>query len=391
MNTIKKAAAILLALLMVFGFAACGGGNANQGSAETPATDTEQTADTGQTAEPVSSADMDGFNKGAYRYEDAANLNLRGVDPATIGTTSVTPADTAGRSLRVGFSQMEVNNTWRIVNNESIETEAEARGAELIYRDAQSSIEKQNRDIIEILNEGVDYLIIAPYEYEGLQSALTEAKERGVPVILSDREAAGVPGEDFVTAILGDFVDTGYAAGQALRDAFGDETINVVEITGTAGSSVARDLSKGFYEFAEQDGNINLIASADGNFGRAESLKAMENIVQSYNGQFNAVFGHVDDASIAAIQALKAAGLTPGQNPANGDIVVVSMSGYKDAFDAILAGDQYATLECTARFGPALFDIIDRLQAGEAIKNRLVMPFKTYDPSNAEALYNEAQ
>jgi len=381
MRTSKKVVAVLLAMIMVFSFAACGGGGS-----ESEDVSAAPAAEAGQ-----SSADMEGINKGAYRYGDVENVELRGVDPASIGTTSVTPVDAADRKLRIGFSQMEVNNNWRIVNNDSIETEAAARGVELIYRDAQSSIEKQSRDIIEILNEGVDYLIIAPYEYEGLQSALAEAKKRGVPVILSDREAAGTPGEDFVTAILGDFVDTGYKAGQALRNAFGEETINVVEITGTAGSSVARDLSKGFAEFAKEDGNMNIIASADGNFGRAESLKAMENIVQSYGGEFNAVFGHVDDAAIASIQALKAAGMTPGQDPAKGDIVVVSMCGYKDAFDAILAGDQYATVECTARFGPVLFDIIDKLQAGEALKNRLVMPCKIYDPTNAEALYNEAQ
>lgn len=381
MRTSKKVTAVLLAMIMVFSFAACGGGGS----------DSKETAAAPAAEAGKSSADMDGINKGAYRYADVENVELRGVDPASIGTTSVKPVDISGRKLRVGFSQMEVNNNWRIVNNDSIKAEAEARGVELIYRDAQSSIEKQNRDIIEILNEGVDYLVISPYEYEGLQSALAEAKKRGVPVILSDREAAGTPGEDFVTAILGDFVDTGYKAGQALRTAFGEGTINVVEITGTAGSSVARDLSKGFAEFAKEDGNMNIIASADGNFGRAESLKAMENIVQSYGGQFNAVFGHVDDAAIASIQALKAAGLKPGQDPSKGDIVVVSMCGYKDAFNAIIAGDQYATVECTARFGPVLFDIIDKLQAGEAIKNRLVMPCKIYDPTNAKALFNEAQ
>ena len=346
----------------------------------------------GNSQSEASSADMDGINKGAYRYEDVVNVALSDVDPASITTKSVTPVDITGRKLRVGFSQMEVNNTWRIVNNDSIRAEAEARGVELLYRDAQSSIEKQNRDIIELINEGVDYLVVAPYEYEGLQSALAEAKRAGVPVICSDREVEGVPGEDFVTAILGDFIDTGYKAGIALRDAFGpDAAIKVVEITGTAGSSVARDLGAGFRKFAADDGNVEIITSADGNFGRAESLRAMENIVQAFGGQFNAVFTHVDDGSIAAIQALKAAGLTPGHNPEDGDIVISSMCGYKDAFDAIIAGEQYATVECTARFGPVLFDIIDRLQNGEAIKTRLVMPCKIYDPSNVERYYDEAQ
>lgn len=326
----------------------------------------------------------------AYRLSDVEATHLRGVDSTTITNTSVTPVTLANdRKLKVGFSQMEVNNTWRIVNNESIQNEAKARGIELIYRDAQSSIEKQNRDVIEILNEGVDYLMIAPYEYEGLAPALAEAKKRGVPVILSDRLAVGTPGEDYITACLGDFIDVGYKAGVALREAFGDQTIKVVEITGTAGSSVARDLSAGFEMWMEEDGNVEYISSADGNFGRAESLKAMENIIQAYKGEFNAVFCHVDDAAIAAIQALKAAGMTPGQNPET-DILISSMCGYKDAFNAIIAGELLCTVECTARFGPVLFDIIDRLQSGGEIATRLVMPCRVYDKSNAEALIDEA-
>ena len=325
-----------------------------------------------------------------YTLSQVENVPLRGVS-IKIDKVGVKPVKLANRKLRIGFSQMEVNNTWRIVENRSVNEAAAKRGFELIYRDAQSSIEKQNRDVIDILNTGVDYLFIMPYEFEGLGPALAEAKKRQVPVILVDREAAGARGVDYVTAILGDFIDTGYKAGMALRQAFGPGVaINVVEITGTAGSSVARDLSEGFKAFIKEDGNIKLITSADGNFGRKESLTAMENIIQAYGGKFNAVFGHVDDAAIASIQALKAAGYTPGQNPKKNDIIIASMCGYKDAFDAILAGDQYATVECTARFGTVVFDIVDRLQSGGKVPSRLVMPCKIYNPGNAKALYGEA-
>lgn len=363
-----KAIALLTALTLVIGTSGC----------------SSKPAATEATPEPAQEV----LVAKTYSLADVLKTELRD-SSVKIGESSVAPVALDGRKLKVGYSQMEVNNTWRIVNNDSITSEAEKRGVELVYRDAQSSIEKQNRDVIEILNEGVDYLVIAPYEFEGLAPALAEAKKRNIPVILSDRLAAGVPSQDYVTGVLGDFIDVGYKAGQSLREAFGDETIKVVEITGTAGSSVARDLSLGFKQFMEEDGNFEYIASADGNFGRADSLKAMENIIQSYNGQFNAVFCHVDDAAIASIQALKAAGLKPGQDPAT-DILIISMCGYKDAFNAILAGDLYGSVECTARFGPVLFDIIDSLQAGNKVPDRLVMPCKVYTKANAEALIDEA-
>ena len=329
----------------------------------------------------------DDYPRVEYTLDDVQDVVLMNGDK--YGKISIDPIN-PGRPLKVGFSQMEVNNTWRIVNNESFQHAAKVRGIELVYRDAQSSIEKQNRDVIEILNEGVDYLVLSPYEYEGLAPALAEAAKRGVPVILSDREAAGERGVDYVCSVLGDFVQVGHDAAKWLREQFGDETINAVEITGTAGSSVARDLSQGFRMYAEKDGNFNIVTSADGNFGRAESLAAMENIIQAYDGKFNCVFGHVDDAAIAAAQALKAAGYTPGTDIASGEIVTVSMCGYKEAFDGIMAGELGASVECTAALGTLVFDIIEALEAGEEVPMRVVVPGKVYDASNVKKLYHEA-
>jgi ribose transport system substrate-binding protein len=387
----KFLALCVVAVLIAATMAACG----SQPSEDTSASDNTSASDDTPSSETETADSPEQINTGGeptvYRLSDVEAVQLK--DPAvaaSVKKVSIEPIDTGGEPLKIGYSQMEVNNTWRIVMNDYMETAVKGAGWEYVYRDAQASIEKQNRDVEELIHEGCDFIVISPYEYEGLGPALKAAKEAGIPVILADREAAGVPGEDFVTAILGDFVDTGYKAGEALRAHFGDEHINVVEITGTAGSSVARDLSQGFKMWMEDDGNVDLVTSADGNFGRAESLTAMQNIIQAYGGEFNAVFTHVDDGSLAAIQALKEAGYTPGPDFANGEIAISSMCGYQEAFDAILAGEQTATMECTARFGPAVVDIINRLQEGGEIATRLVMPTMTYDISNAAEKYSDA-
>ena len=327
-----------------------------------------------------------------YRLPDVEATALADPDEAAqVATSSITPVKVAsGKKLKIGYSQMEVNNTWRIVMNDSMETAIKGAGWEFVYRDAQASIEKQNRDVAELINEDCDFIVISPYEFEGLGPALAEARKAGVPIILADRQAAGEPGKDYVTAILGDFVDTGYKCGISLRRLFGNDRVKLVEITGTAGSSVARDLSKGIRKWMAEDKNAEMVTSADGNFGRAESLAAMENIIQAYGGEFNAVFTHVDDGAIASIRALNDAGYVPGLDYKNGEIPITSMCGYREAFDAIIAGEMLSTVECTARFGPAVVDIINRLQAGGSVKTRLVMPCMIYDASNAKELYGDA-
>lgn len=396
MKKCTKFLALLLALSTLLVLVSCNDNSTPKNTKSSDTTEESKEVIPNKDSAAVVESDDDPWivsQPGAYRLSDVESTQLMDADAAAaVKPISVTPVEVPdGQKIKVGYSQMEVNSTWRVVNSDSIKKAFNDAGYELLYRDAQSSIEKQVRDIIDLLNEGVDYLIIAPKESEGLAAALDEAKKRNVPVILSDREAAGTAGVDFTAAILGDFVDTGYKAAVALRQGFGEgEKITAVEITATAGSSIARDQHTGFSIFMEEDGNMEILASADGNSNRTDSLTAMQNIIQAYKGQFNAVFCHNDDAALVAVQALKDAGLTPGQDPSKGEILIVGMIGYRETFDAIIAGDIYATVECTATFGPVLVDIINRLQSGGEIPTRMVMPCKIYDPSNVEALYHES-
>ena len=114
-------------------------------------------------------------------------------DSSTVKPASQEVKEEQSETLRVGFSQAENNNPWRIAETNSIKEEANKRGFELIYTDAQSSSEKQINDVKEILSKDVDYLILAPRQYDELAPALQLAKNKNVPVILIDREAKGIP------------------------------------------------------------------------------------------------------------------------------------------------------------------------------------------------------
>lgn len=85
----------------------------------------------------------------------------------------------------VAFSQMEMNNAWRVAETESIQAEAKKRGIELIYTDAQGDTAKQVSDVEDIIAKNPDVIMLAPREYEGLAAA----KEAGIPVLLIDRDA----------------------------------------------------------------------------------------------------------------------------------------------------------------------------------------------------------
>ncbi|MCC5628090.1 substrate-binding domain-containing protein [Nostoc sphaeroides CHAB 2801] len=65
--------------------------------------------------------------------------------------------------------------------------------------DAQGQTSKQFSDIEDLIARQVEAIFLAPREYEGLTPALETARAAKIPVFLIDREAAGRPGEHFVS------------------------------------------------------------------------------------------------------------------------------------------------------------------------------------------------
>ncbi|HVF91447.1 MAG TPA: ABC transporter substrate-binding protein [Blastocatellia bacterium] len=286
----------------------------------------------------------------------------------------------------VGFSQMENNNPWRIAETNSIRDEAARRSDkfDLVVTDAQGQTAKQVSDVEDLIARRVDAIFLAPREFEGLAPALQAAREAKIPVFLIDREAAGIAGQDYVSFLGSNFVEQGRRAAEWLaRQANGKA--NIVELTGTAGSSVARDRSQGFHDEIKKHPDMRVIVSQTGDFSRAAGQKVMENIIQSKGREITAVYAHNDEMALGAIQALKAAGLKPGQ-----DVTIVSVDGEKAALEAIVAGDLGATVESNPRFGPLAFDTLEKHLSKEQIPTKIILEDRFFDPSNARQFVAEA-
>ncbi len=283
-------------------------------------------------------------------------------------------------TIKVGFSQMENNGPWRIAETNSVRGEAEKRGIQLVYTDAQSDTAKQVSDVEDLIAQGVDYIVLAPREYEGLAPALESAKEAGIPVILIDREAKG----EYLTLVVSDFIWEGQQAGLLLAEKTGGKA-NIVELSGTAGSSVAIDRANGFADGIKEYPDMKIISSQSADFSRAEGQKVMENIIQAKGKEITAVYAHNDEMAIGAIQALKAAGMQPGK-----DVIVISIDGQKDALKSIISGELFASIECSPFFGPIAFDIIERHLIGAEIQKKIINEDRIFTIKNAAEFVDSA-
>ena len=80
--------------------------------------------------------------------------------------------------IRVGFSQADFTESdWRIANTESMrQALSQENGFDLIIIDAQNDPDKQLADVANLIEQGVDYILIATVQEFGWERVLQQAK-----------------------------------------------------------------------------------------------------------------------------------------------------------------------------------------------------------------------
>ncbi|WP_180898539.1 galactofuranose ABC transporter, galactofuranose-binding protein YtfQ [Martelella soudanensis] len=270
----------------------------------------------------------------------------------TVAAITMTAA--AASAQTVGFSQIGSESGWRAAETTLTKQQAEERGIDLKFSDAQQKQENQIAAIRAFVAQGVDAILLAPVVATGWDSALEEAKDADIPVILLDRQ---VDSSDdlYLTAVGSNLVHEGEVAGGWLVDTVGDKDCRVVELQGTTGSSPAIDRATGFRNAIDGHANIEIVRSQTGDFTRSQGKEVMESFLQVENGGADicALYAHNDDMAVGAIQAIKEAGLKPGS-----DILVVAIDAVPDYFQAMAAGEANATVELTPNMAGPAFDAL---------------------------------
>ncbi len=268
--------------------------------------------------------------------------------------------------ITVGFSQLGAESDWRVASTKSIKSACEEAGFHLIFSDAQQKQENQIKALRSFITQDVDVIAFSPVVESGWDEVLQEIKDAGIPLILVDR-ATDNPDESFWVTFMGsDFVEEGEKAGNWLVEyltAEGrmNEQISVAELQGTVGSAPANDRKSGFETIINQHSNITITKSQTGDFTRSLGKEVMESFLKS-GDKIDVLYAHNDDMALGAIQAIKDAGLKPGE-----DIIIIGVDAVKGAFEAMAAGEMNVSVECNPLLGPQLVDAVNKLMNGETL------------------------
>ena len=272
-------------------------------------------------------------------------------------------------ALTIGFSQVGQESDWRTANTDSLRGMAVTEGWDMIYDDAQQKQENQVKALRNFITQGVDYILFTGVVTTGWEEVLKEVNEAEIPLILIDRMPDCMADIEYAGAFGGDFVEEGRRMARWTVNYMNTtEEVNIAILEGTTGAAAATDRTAGIMEVLAGYPNYKVIASQTGNFTRAEGQAVMESFLKAH-ADIDVLLAENDDMALGAIDAIKAAGKVPGK-----DIIIVGCDSVKAAFDAIVAGEMNATIECNPLYADAVAALIKKLEAGEPGSRDLLHP-----------------
>ncbi len=226
----------------------------------------------------------------------------------------------------VGFSQVTTASSWYEAETESLINEAEIRGITLLVSDAEYKQEKQIQAIREFIFQKVNAIILNPAVELGWDIVLSEAKDAEIPVFILDRRIIVADESLYVTSFSLDFYGEGQEAAQWLVKKL-DYSGIIAQIEGDPTSVAAQERKKDFEDVIAKHPAIKILISQTGHWPRREAKKILEEWV------------------------------TAG---------IVSIDGFRAAFEAMLRGELNCTVECSPLFGPLVFDAVEIILAGNS-------------------------
>jgi len=269
------------------------------------------------------------------------------------------------QSLLLGFSQLGWESAWRLANTESIKSAAEKAGVSLMYDNAEQKQERQIKAIREFIAYQVDVIAFSPIVETGWDNVLQEAKAAGIPVLTTDRMIQTEDESLYAGFVGSDFYQEGVYAGEFLiekmrREGLGD--LNIVELSGTVGSSPMLQRAEGFRKATASHANLKIIDSMSGDFLRPKGRECMKVLLDKH-AKIDVLFSHNDAMTLGAISAMEEAGIVPGK-----DIIIITVDGEQAAVDLLQEGKVNCVVECKPDIGGTVMELARKLAAGETIE-----------------------
>ncbi len=199
---------------------------------------------------------------------------------------------------------------------------------ELRVAEGTNDVNLQISQVETFINDGVDAIVLLPFDGAAMTPVALKAMEAGIPVVNVDREFND-PNAARVT-VLGDNYGMGVSAGTYICEQIGENKDAVVaEIAGIDSLPLTQDRSQGF-EDALSDCGLDVDNRVAADFTVEGGEKAASNLLQAAP-QIDALWNHDDDQGVGVLAAIENAG--------RDEFIMVGGAGSANAMRSIQADD----------------------------------------------------
>ena len=283
----------------------------------------------------------------------------------------------------IGVSMAKFDDNFLTVLRNGIQAQADAAGLSVQIEDAQDDVAKQLDQINNFIASGVTAIIVNPVDTSATQAMSDAAAAANIPLVYVNRQPINVDTlPDNQAFVASNEVDSGTLETIALCDNWAGEgktEVNIYVLQGQLSNQAAVQRTQDIYDVIEAGKckvKVNVIDQQTANWSRDEAQNLMTNWL-STGTAFDGVIANNDEMAIGAIQAMKAAGI---------DMATVQVGGVdatQDALAAMQAGDLDVTVfQNAAAQGGGALDAAVKLSNGEAVDQKVYVPFELVTPAN---------
>jgi ABC-type sugar transport system substrate-binding protein len=280
----------------------------------------------------------------------------------------------------IGMSQANLYEPWRIAMNDEIKREeTNSKEIEVIYKDAAGRSDKQKKDIEDLVNSGIDLLIVSITDSKALTPLISEVYKK-IPVIILDR---AVEGYDYTLFIGPDNEAIGKEAGQLVAAILGSKGGKVVEVQGLLDSPPTIDRSSGFRESIKLYKNISISRTIIGEWQRDEVEDKIYELLKTEN-DIDVIFAHSDYMALGVYRALQRSNRT--------DIKIVGVDGLKGengGIGMVQKGILYGTFKCPTGGKEALKFALEILKESSSIPKKVILRSEKITIENVSSFIQE--
>lgn len=286
----------------------------------------------------------------------------------------------AADPMKIGVSMAIFDDNFLTTLRNSIEASAKEQGVEVQIEDAKNEVGTQLNQIQNFVASGVKAIIVNPVDTDATVAMSEAAEKAKIPLIYVNRQPVNVDKlPDNQAFVASDEVVSGTLQMTEVCKMMGGKG-KIVVMMGELSNQAAVQRTKDIEDVIAKDGckDIKIVEKQTAEWSRTKGNDLMTNWL-SAGTEFDAVVSNNDEMALGAIQALKAAGRPMDK------VIVAGIDATADALAAMKAGDlDVSVFQSAAGQGKGALDAAVKLAKGEAVEQKVWIPFELVTPANLD-------